>query len=57
MFKVTFRSAFNTDNGPWDPWSPFLEDRDWGEDKLTADFKLVQDLLLQLNACKSIGSD
>lgn len=34
-----------------------LEDRDWRDDILPADFELVQDLLLQLNAHKSKGPD
>ncbi|KAK4810960.1 hypothetical protein QYF61_014432 [Mycteria americana] len=56
-FNAFFASVFNTDNGSWDPRNPLLEDRDWGDDKLPADPELVQDLLLQLDAHKSMGPD
>ena len=36
-----FASIFNTDDGPWDPRSPVLEHRDWGDDKLPADPEVV----------------
>ena len=26
MFNAFFASVFNTDEWPWDPWSPVLED-------------------------------
>ncbi|KAK4827430.1 hypothetical protein QYF61_017868 [Mycteria americana] len=52
-----FSAVFNTDDGPWDPQSSVLEDRDWGDDKLPANSKLLQDLLLHLDAHKSMGPD
>ena len=55
MFNATFFSVFNTNDGPWDPWSPVLEDHNWGNAKLPADPELVPDLLLQLDAHKSMG--
>ncbi|KAK4807113.1 hypothetical protein QYF61_018454 [Mycteria americana] len=57
MFNAFFASVFNTDDGPWDPQSPVLEHHDWGNDKLPADSELVRDLLLQLDAHKSMGPD
>lgn len=36
-------------------WSPGLDGHGWGNDELPADFELVWDLLLQLNAPKSMG--
>ncbi|GAB0183669.1 mitochondrial enolase superfamily member 1 [Grus japonensis] len=53
-FNAFFTSVFNTNDGPWDPQSPVLEDCDWGDDKLPADPELVQDLLLQLDARKRV---
>lgn len=35
--------------------SPALDGHGWGSDELLADFELVQDFLLQLNTCKSMG--
>lgn len=35
--------------------SPGLDGHGGGSDELLADFELVQDLLLQLNTCKSMG--
>jgi len=29
-FNATFASVFSTSGGPWDLWSPGLEDHDWG---------------------------
>ncbi|KAK4829339.1 hypothetical protein QYF61_003266 [Mycteria americana] len=29
-FNIFIASVFNTDDGPWDPWDPVLEDHDWG---------------------------
>ncbi|KAK4816993.1 hypothetical protein QYF61_025913 [Mycteria americana] len=55
-FNASF-SVFNTNDEPWDPRSPVLEDCDWGDDKIPADSELVQDLLLQLDAYKSMGPD
>ena len=49
--------SFNASDGPWDPWSPELEDCDCGNDKLPASSKRVQDLLLQLDAHKSMRPD
>ena len=40
-FNAAFASVFNTDDGPWDPRSPVLEDHNWGDDKLPADSELV----------------
>ncbi|GAB0206461.1 mitochondrial enolase superfamily member 1 [Grus japonensis] len=57
MFNAFFASVFNTDDGPWDPWSPVLEDCDWGDDKLLANSEVVRDLLLHLDVHKSMGSD
>ncbi|KAK4807129.1 hypothetical protein QYF61_018470 [Mycteria americana] len=56
-FNAFFASVFNTNDGPWDPQSPVLEHHDWGNDKLPADSELVRDLLLQLDAHKSMGPD
>ncbi|KAK4807096.1 hypothetical protein QYF61_018437 [Mycteria americana] len=56
-FNAFLASVFNTSYGPWDLQSPLLEDRDWGSDKLAVDLELVRDLLLQLNAHKSMGPD
>ena len=41
--------------GPGTPQSPELEGHDWGDDKLPADSKLAQDLVLQLDAHRSMG--
>ncbi|GAB0182551.1 mitochondrial enolase superfamily member 1 [Grus japonensis] len=57
MFNAFFASVFNTDDGLWDPRCPELEDCDCGNDKLPADPELVQDLLLHLDAYKSMGPD
>ncbi|GAB0195585.1 hypothetical protein GRJ2_002023800 [Grus japonensis] len=57
MFNAFFTSVFNTDDRLWDPRCPELEDRDCGNDKLPADPKLVRDLLLHLDAYKSMGPD
>ncbi|GAB0184195.1 mitochondrial enolase superfamily member 1 [Grus japonensis] len=54
-FNAFFASVFNTDDRLWDPRCPKLEDHDCGNDKLPADPKLVRDLLLHLDAFKSIG--
>ncbi|GAB0204497.1 mitochondrial enolase superfamily member 1 [Grus japonensis] len=54
-FNAFFASVFNTDDGLWDPSCPKLEDRDCGNNKLPADPELVQDLLLHLDAYKSMG--
>ncbi|GAB0206716.1 mitochondrial enolase superfamily member 1 [Grus japonensis] len=56
-FNAAFASVFNTDDGLWDPSCPELEDRDCGNDKLPADPELVRDLLLHLDAYKSMGPD
>ncbi|GAB0204308.1 mitochondrial enolase superfamily member 1 [Grus japonensis] len=56
-FNAAFASVFNTDDGLWDPSCPELEDRDCSNDKLPADPKLVRDLLLHLDAYKSMGPD
>lgn len=45
-FNAFFAFVFMTSDGPWEPWSPGLEDCDWGSDKLTVDFELVKYLLL-----------
>ncbi|GAB0207904.1 mitochondrial enolase superfamily member 1 [Grus japonensis] len=55
MFNAAFASVFNTDDGLWDPSCPELEDRDCGNNKLPADPELVRDLLLHLDAYKSMG--
>ncbi|GAB0179602.1 mitochondrial enolase superfamily member 1 [Grus japonensis] len=57
MFNATFASVFNTNDEPWDTLSPTSEDCDWGDDKLPADPELVQDLVPQLDAHKSMGPD
>lgn len=36
-----FASVFNTNDGPWDPWSSVLENYDWGNDKLPDDSEVV----------------
>ncbi|GAB0210394.1 hypothetical protein GRJ2_003505200 [Grus japonensis] len=56
-FNAFFASVFNTDDRLWDPSCPELEDRDCGKDKLPADPKIVQELLLHLDAYKSMGPD
>ncbi|GAB0204012.1 mitochondrial enolase superfamily member 1 [Grus japonensis] len=57
MFNAFFTSVFNTDDGLWDPRCPELEDRDCGNNKLPADPEIVQELLLHLDAYKSMGPD
>lgn len=49
-----FASVFNTNDGLGDTQSSEFQDCD--DDKLPANFELVQDLLLQLDAYKSMGS-
>ncbi|KAK4821298.1 hypothetical protein QYF61_018047 [Mycteria americana] len=53
-FNAFFTSVFNTSDGPWDAgalgWRAVTG-------KLLVDLELVRDLLLQLNACKSVGPD
>ncbi|GAB0180024.1 hypothetical protein GRJ2_000467700 [Grus japonensis] len=56
-FNAAFTSVFNTDDGLWDPSCPELEDRDCGNNKLPADPEIVQELLLHLDAYKSMGPD
>ncbi|KAK4810800.1 hypothetical protein QYF61_008773 [Mycteria americana] len=56
-FILTFDYYNTTNDGPCDSRSPGLEGCDWGSDKLPADFELAWDLLLQLNAHKSMGPD
>ncbi|KAK4830736.1 LOW QUALITY PROTEIN: hypothetical protein QYF61_013186 [Mycteria americana] len=41
MFNAFFASVFNTDDGPYDPQSPVLEDCDCGNDKLPPDSELL----------------
>ncbi|GAB0181631.1 mitochondrial enolase superfamily member 1 [Grus japonensis] len=57
MFNAFFASVFNTDDRLWDPSCPELEDCDCGNDKLPADPEIVRDLLLHLDAYKSMGPD
>ncbi|GAB0180473.1 spindle and kinetochore-associated protein 3 [Grus japonensis] len=57
MFNAFFASVFNTDDRLWDPSCPELEDRDCGNNKLPADPEIVWDLLLHLDAYKSMGPD
>ncbi|GAB0179867.1 mitochondrial enolase superfamily member 1 [Grus japonensis] len=57
MFNAFFTSVFNTDDGPWDPSCPELEDHDCGNNKLPADPEIVRDLLLHLDAYKFMGLD
>lgn len=45
------------DYSPLDDWSPELKDNDCGDNKLSTDFELVQDLLFQMDAYKHIGSE
>lgn len=45
------------DDRPLDDWSPELKDNDCGNNKLSANFELVQDLLFQMDAYKHIGSE
>ncbi|GAB0187060.1 mitochondrial enolase superfamily member 1 [Grus japonensis] len=54
-FNAFFASVFNTDDGLWDPSCPKLEDCDCGNNKLPADPEIVRDLLLHLDAYKSMG--
>ncbi|GAB0176455.1 mitochondrial enolase superfamily member 1 [Grus japonensis] len=56
-FNAFFTSVFNTDDRLWDPSCPELEDCDCGNNKLLADPEIVQDLLLHLDAYKSMGPD
>ncbi|GAB0210391.1 mitochondrial enolase superfamily member 1 [Grus japonensis] len=56
-FNAAFASVFNTDDGLWDPRCPELEDCDCGNNKLPADPEIVRDLLLHLDAYKSMGPD
>ncbi|GAB0205527.1 mitochondrial enolase superfamily member 1 [Grus japonensis] len=56
-FNAFFASVFNTDDRLWDPSCHELEDHDCGNDKLPADPEIVQDLLLHLDAYKSMGPD
>ncbi|GAB0184088.1 mitochondrial enolase superfamily member 1 [Grus japonensis] len=56
-FHAFFAFVFNTDDGLWDTRCPELEDHDCGNDKLPADPELVRDLLLHLDAYKSMGPD
>ncbi|GAB0185459.1 mitochondrial enolase superfamily member 1 [Grus japonensis] len=55
MFNAFFASVFHSDDGLWDPSCPELEDRDCGNNKLPADPEIVQNLLLHLDAYKSMG--
>ncbi|PKU46017.1 rna-directed dna polymerase from mobile element jockey-like [Limosa lapponica baueri] len=50
-----FASVFNTNDGPGTPRNPGLGNCDWGNDKLPVNSELVQDLVLQLDADKSMG--
>jgi len=54
MLNAFFASVFYTSDGPWDSWIPKLECCDCSNDKLPANLKLVQDLLLQLDTPKSV---
>ncbi|GAB0205816.1 hypothetical protein GRJ2_003047200 [Grus japonensis] len=56
-FNAFFASVFNTDDGLWDPRCLELEDPDCSNDKLPADPEIVWDLLLHLDAYKSMGPD
>lgn len=49
-FNAAFASFSGTGDGPLGVQSPGLDDHGWGSDKLLADFEVVWDLLLQLNA-------
>lgn len=40
-FISSFTSIFNSSDAPWDVWSPKLEYRDWGSDRVPAEFELV----------------
>lgn len=53
--NVIFVSVFSTNDGPWDTWKSQLEDHDYGKEKLPANSELVWDLLLHLDAYKSVG--
>lgn len=55
MFNAFFASFFNTDDRPWDPWSPELESHHQGNDKFPSDSELLWDLLLYLDAYECIG--
>jgi len=55
MFNAFCSAFFNTDDGPGEPQSSALGDRDRGDDKLPADLELAQDVLLQLDACELWG--
>ncbi|GAB0208000.1 mitochondrial enolase superfamily member 1 [Grus japonensis] len=57
MFNAAFASVFNTDDRLWDPRCPELEDCDCGNNKLPADPEIVRELLLHLDAYKSMGPD
>lgn len=50
-----FASAFNNDDGFQDPQRPELKDSNCSNDKVSSKSEFVQDLLLQLDAHKSMG--
>lgn len=55
MFHASFASAFTPDHELWHPRCLELEDHDCSTDQLPANLKLAQNLLLHLDACKSMG--
>lgn len=57
MFNAFLASVFNTNDLPWTPQSPDLEDHDCRNNKLPANSQLVQDLLLQPDAHRSMGPE
>ncbi|KAJ7411415.1 hypothetical protein BTVI_49636 [Pitangus sulphuratus] len=57
VFNSFFASVFNMDNGPRESHCPELKDHDCKNDQLPVKPEIVQDLLLQLDPYKSMGSD
>lgn len=57
MFSAFFASVFNTDDGLWGLRCPELEGCDCNNGQLPDNPKLVQDLLLHLDAQESMGPD
>lgn len=54
MFNAAFISFFNTDNEPWNPRSPELEDHDCVNDELPSSSELFQDLLIRIDVDMSM---
>lgn len=59
VFNTFFASVFNVDNEPRGSQYPEPEDHELNceNDQLPVNPEVVQDLLLQLNICRSLGPD